>query len=89
MLLISGYQTEDNSSFKIERPVLYLNYFKTGDRPGSIKRRNTEDHTPNELKEKNKLIEAEKTETGSVSNIINGERKRDKQSYRCDFVCKK
>nr|XP_021201313.2 multidrug resistance-associated protein 1 isoform X4 [Helicoverpa armigera] len=36
-----------------------------GDRAGSVKRK-TPEATPNELKEKNKLIEAEKTETGSV-----------------------
>ncbi|XP_063822466.1 multidrug resistance-associated protein 1 isoform X1 [Ostrinia nubilalis] len=36
-----------------------------GDRSGSQKRR-TESITPNELKEKSKLIETEKTETGSV-----------------------
>ncbi|KAJ2942610.1 hypothetical protein O0L34_g2077 [Tuta absoluta] len=36
-----------------------------GDRRGSEKRRSNS-ATPNELKEKNKLIEAEKTETGSV-----------------------
>ncbi|XP_049867756.1 multidrug resistance-associated protein 1 isoform X1 [Pectinophora gossypiella] len=35
-----------------------------GDRSGSVKRRS--ESTPNELKEKNKLIEAERTETGSV-----------------------
>lgn len=39
-----------------------------GDRRGSVKKR-TPEATPNELKEKNKLIEAEKTETGSVSDI--------------------
>lgn len=39
-----------------------------GDRRGSVKRR-TPEATPSELKEKNKLIEAEKTETGSVSDI--------------------
>ncbi|XP_045534713.1 multidrug resistance-associated protein 1 isoform X4 [Papilio machaon] len=37
-----------------------------GDRTGSVKRRTPEESTPNELKEKNKLIEVEKTETGSV-----------------------
>ncbi|CAK1601166.1 unnamed protein product [Parnassius mnemosyne] len=37
-----------------------------GDRAGSVKRRTPDEPTPNELKEKNKLIEAEKTETGSV-----------------------
>ncbi|CAG9578808.1 unnamed protein product [Danaus chrysippus] len=37
----------------------------TGDRSGSVKRK-TPEATPSELKEKNKLIEAEKTETGSV-----------------------
>ncbi|CAH2076223.1 unnamed protein product, partial [Iphiclides podalirius] len=37
-----------------------------GDRTGSVKRRTPDDATPNELKEKNKLIETEKTETGSV-----------------------
>ncbi|XP_050561843.1 multidrug resistance-associated protein 1 isoform X2 [Spodoptera frugiperda] len=36
-----------------------------GDRAGSVKRK-TPEATPNELKEKNKLIEAEKAETGSV-----------------------
>ncbi|KAL0880786.1 hypothetical protein ABMA27_001981 [Loxostege sticticalis] len=36
-----------------------------GDRSGSVKRK-TPEATPNELKEKSKLIEAEKTETGSV-----------------------
>lgn len=38
-----------------------------GDRSGSVKRKTPETLTPNELKEKNKLIETEKTETGSVS----------------------
>ncbi|XP_045495077.1 multidrug resistance-associated protein 1 isoform X2 [Colias croceus] len=37
-----------------------------GDRSGSVKRRTPEGATPNDLKEKNKLIEAEKAETGSV-----------------------
>ncbi|XP_061382567.1 multidrug resistance-associated protein 1 isoform X1 [Danaus plexippus] len=37
----------------------------TGDRSGSVKRK-TPEAKPSELKEKNKLIEAEKTETGSV-----------------------
>ncbi|XP_075974894.1 multidrug-Resistance like Protein 1 isoform X3 [Anticarsia gemmatalis] len=37
-----------------------------GDRAGSVKRKTPDSVTPNELKEKNKLIEAEKTETGSV-----------------------
>ncbi|XP_022835137.1 multidrug resistance-associated protein 1 isoform X2 [Spodoptera litura] len=37
-----------------------------GDRAGSVKRKTPETATPNELKEKNKLIEAEKAETGSV-----------------------
>ncbi|XP_031762816.2 multidrug resistance-associated protein 1 isoform X5 [Galleria mellonella] len=37
-----------------------------GDRAGSVKRRTPDDVTQNELKEKNKLIETEKTETGSV-----------------------
>nr|XP_026483252.1 multidrug resistance-associated protein 1 isoform X3 [Vanessa tameamea] len=37
-----------------------------GDRRGSSVKRRTPETTPNELKEKNKLIEAEKTETGSV-----------------------
>nr|QCO93576.1 ATP-binding cassette subfamily C member 5 [Chilo suppressalis] len=37
----------------------------SGDRAGSVKRK-TPEATPNELKEKSKLIEAEKTETGSV-----------------------
>ncbi|KAL4706573.1 hypothetical protein ACJJTC_015771, partial [Scirpophaga incertulas] len=38
----------------------------TGDRSGSVKRRTPEGATANELKEKSKLIEAEKAETGSV-----------------------
>ncbi|XP_050673788.1 multidrug resistance-associated protein 1 isoform X2 [Leptidea sinapis] len=37
-----------------------------GDRSGSMKRKTPDGATPNELKEKNKLIEAEKAETGSV-----------------------
>ncbi|XP_059046551.1 multidrug resistance-associated protein 1 isoform X3 [Achroia grisella] len=37
-----------------------------GDRAGSVKRRTPDEVTQNELKEKNKLIETEKTETGSV-----------------------
>ncbi|XP_068632708.1 multidrug resistance-associated protein 1 isoform X2 [Battus philenor] len=37
-----------------------------GDRTGSVKRRTPDEINPNELKEKNKLIETEKTETGSV-----------------------
>ncbi|CAH0750174.1 unnamed protein product [Diatraea saccharalis] len=37
----------------------------SGDRAGSVKRK-TPEATPNELKEKSKLIETEKTETGSV-----------------------
>nr|UEO57355.1 ABCC1 [Conogethes punctiferalis] len=37
-----------------------------GDRSGSVKKRSTPEATPIELKEKNKLIEAEKAETGSV-----------------------
>lgn len=47
------------------------NVFDTivGDRAGSVKRK-TPEATPNELKEKNKLIEAEKAETGSVSCIL-------------------
>ncbi|XP_039751038.1 multidrug resistance-associated protein 1 isoform X2 [Pararge aegeria] len=37
-----------------------------GDRSGSVKRRTPDATTPNDLKEKNKLIDAEKMETGSV-----------------------
>ncbi|KAG6453080.1 multidrug resistance-associated protein 1 isoform X1 [Manduca sexta] len=37
-----------------------------GDRAGSVKRKTPDGLTQKELKEKNKLIEAEKTETGSV-----------------------
>ncbi|KAM3964279.1 multidrug-Resistance like Protein 1 [Aphomia sociella] len=37
-----------------------------GDRSGSVKRGTPDDITKKELKEKNKLIDAEKTETGSV-----------------------
>ncbi|XP_038214944.1 multidrug resistance-associated protein 1 isoform X4 [Zerene cesonia] len=37
-----------------------------GDRSGSVKRRTPDGTTANDLKEKNKLIEAEKAETGSV-----------------------
>ena len=45
---------------KIINHILFLNLL-AGDRSGSVKR-----HTP----EKNKLIEAEKTETGSVSILF-------------------
>lgn len=41
-----------------------------GDRSGSVKRRTPDAASPNELKEKNKLIDAEKMETGSVSCLL-------------------
>ncbi|CAD0199749.1 unnamed protein product [Chrysodeixis includens] len=37
-----------------------------GDRAGSVKRKTPDSVTPNDLKKQNKLIETEKTETGSV-----------------------
>lgn len=42
----------------------------SGDRRESVKKRTPDGVTPNELKEKNKLIEAEKAETGSVSRCL-------------------
>lgn len=48
--------------------IIGYKFVPTGDRKNSI-RKQTPDTvaTDNELKEKNKLIEVEKTETGSVS----------------------
>lgn len=43
------------------------NVFHTGDRSNSIRRGTIEDSMQNNIKEKSKLIETEKVETGSVS----------------------
>ncbi|KOB77962.1 ATP-binding cassette sub-family C member 1 [Operophtera brumata] len=45
------------------------------DRSGSVKRKTPEVLTPNELKEQNKLIETEKTETGSRIQTLPDERR--------------